>query len=212
MIQYAIQKLIDSGIKDILIVTGKQSAGLYVEYLGGGEEWGGRITYAIQEQAGGIAQALALADKFVSPDEKLVVLLGDNLFSASLLPYVKQFEQQQTGAMVLLKEVEDPRRYGVPKFDQGRIACIEEKPEHPTSNYCVTGIYMYDSDVFNIIRTIRPSQRQELEITDVNNVYAARGTLSHQILDGWWTDAGTHSSLYEATRKIYEDERLSVKS
>jgi glucose-1-phosphate thymidylyltransferase len=204
MIDYPLQKLRDAGIEDILIVLGKHSAGLYLHYLGSGENKGLRITYRIQEQAGGIAQALSLTEGFIAPNEKFVVILGDNLFGDPLTPYINEFHMQETGAKVLLKEVDDPRRYGVPVFKDNRIAAIEEKPEQPQSSFCVTGIYMYDSQVFDVIRTIRPSARGELEITDVNNHYAANGTLSYNILQDWWVDAGTHQSIYEASQKIRE--------
>ncbi|PYI52104.1 sugar phosphate nucleotidyltransferase [Paenibacillus flagellatus] len=199
MIHYAVQKLRQAGITDILLVTSKQSAGLYADYFGGGTEWGVDISYKIQESAGGIAQALAQAETFVPPGEKLAVLLGDNLFADSLAGAARRFAAQPEGAMVMLKPVDDPRRYGVPVLEGGRIARIVEKPADPPTNYCVTGIYFYDSAVFDIIRTQRPSERGELEITDVNNAYAAAGTLTHELLTGWWTDAGTFDSLREAT-------------
>lgn len=212
MIHYAIAKLSEANIRDILLVTGKQSAGLYTDYLGSGDEWGVRITYKIQDEAGGIAQALALAEDFIRPREKFVVLLGDNLFGDALFPYTEHFARQERGAMVLLKPVNNPNRYGVPRFEHDRIVVIEEKPEHPPSDYCVTGIYMYDEGVFEVIRTIRPSDRGELEITDVNNVYASQGELAYRILEGWWTDAGTYESLYEATRRMWEEEAKWPKS
>lgn len=204
MIDYSIQKLRDSGIEDILIVLGKHSAGLYLNYLGSGEKNGLRITYRIQEQSGGIAQALSIAEGFITPKEKFVVILGDNLFGDSLTPFIKEYQMQETGAKVLLKEVDDPRRYGVPTFKDNHITAIEEKPERPQSSFCVTGVYMYDSQVFEVIRTIQPSTRGELEITDVNNYYVANGTLSYNILQNWWVDAGTHQSIYEASQKIRE--------
>nr|WP_246362815.1 sugar phosphate nucleotidyltransferase [Paenibacillus alba] len=199
MIQYAIEKLSKAGVQDILLITGKQSAGLYLEYLGGGDKFGVRLTYKLQEKAGGIAQALSLAEEFIHAGEKFVVLLGDNLFEDSLLPFMEAFKHQKEGAMVILKEVTDPRRYGVAKMKDGVIEQIEEKPEHPSSNNAVTGIYLFDASVFGIIKTQAPSQRGEMEITDVNNVYAAEGSLSHGFLVGWWIDAGTHESLFQAT-------------
>lgn len=206
MIDYPIQKLREAGIKDILIVLGKQSAGLYLNYLGSGEKNGLRITYKIQEQSGGIAHALSLAESFIAPREKFVVLLGDNLFGDSLIPFIQAYEAQERGAKVLLKEVDDPRRYGVPIIENNRIVAIEEKPERPRSSFCVTGIYMYDSEVFDVIRNMKPSARGELEITDVNNDYAAKGILTYDILRHWWVDAGTHESLYEAAQKLREGE------
>ncbi|OCT13997.1 spore coat protein [Paenibacillus pectinilyticus] len=206
MIQYAIEKLAKAGVFDILIITGKQSSGLYVDYLGGGERFGVNLTYKIQEKAGGIAQALALAEDFVHSDEKFVVILGDNLFEDNLHPIIHTFEKQVEGAMVILKEVADPRRYGVASMKDGHIDRIEEKPEKPNSNYAVTGIYLYDSSVFAIIKSQVPSARGELEITDVNNVYAAAGALTHTFFTGWWIDAGTHESLFQATLLVRKEE------
>jgi len=183
MIYYAIKKLADAGIKDILLVIGKQSAGLYVDFLGSGHEWGVNLVFRVQDQFGGVAEALALADGFVSADEKFVVLLGDNLFEDSLSEYMVSFEASSEEAKVLLKKVADPERFGVPRMEGGRIVSIEEKPSNPGSNYCVTGIYMYNADVFNVIKTLRPSGRGELEITDVNNFYAARGGAQAQHLE-----------------------------
>lgn len=207
MIYYAVEKLREAGITDILLVMGQHSAGLYTRFLGSGREWGVKLTYKIQEEAGGIAQALACAEGFAAGGERLVVLLGDNLFADPLLPYVRSFEAQPEGAKVLLKRVDDPRRYGVPVLEQGRIARIVEKPEHPPSPYSVTGIYFYDGRVFEVIRGIRPSERGELEITDVNNVYASRGQLTYDVLPGWWTDAGTFESLQEAGRRLKGEDR-----
>jgi glucose-1-phosphate thymidylyltransferase len=199
MIHYAIAKMVEAGIDDILLVIGKQSADLYTKYIGSGSDWNVRMTYKIQEEAGGIAHALALAKGFIRMDEKFLVLLGDNLFEDSLETAVRLFANQKQGAMVFLKEVADPRRFGVPDMQDGRVAFIEEKPDAPKSNFCVTGIYMYDAEVFDVIGGIGPSKRGELEITDVNNVYAAAGSLTYSILDGWWTDAGTHRSLSKAS-------------
>ncbi|CAH1229953.1 Glucose-1-phosphate thymidylyltransferase [Paenibacillus allorhizoplanae] len=199
MIQYAIDKLSQAGIQDVLVITGKQSASLYVDYLGSGDLFGVNLTYKIQEKAGGIAQALALAEDFVGEGEKFVVILGDNLFLDPLQPMIETFYQQDEGAMVILKEVEDPRRYGVATLKHNQIERIIEKPEHPASPFAVTGIYLYDSSVFEIIKSQSPSARGEMEITDVNNVYAATGALAHMFLTGWWIDAGTHESLFQAT-------------
>jgi glucose-1-phosphate thymidylyltransferase len=205
MIHYAIQKLSDAGISDIMIIIGKQSGGIFLDYLGSGISSGVHLTYRIQEQAGGIAQALALTEGFVLPGEKMIMLLGDNLFLDSLTPLVQIFDNQTEGAMVMLKQVHNPKRYGVPQFDQmNRIVRIVEKPEQPMTDFCVTGIYFYHSDVFQVIREILPSERGELEITDVNNVYASKGLLSYQVLDGWWIDAGTHESLVEASKYMPE--------
>ncbi|MFC3748082.1 sugar phosphate nucleotidyltransferase [Paenibacillus sp. GCM10012306] len=206
MVCYGIDRLRRGGITDILLVISKQSAGLYTDFLGSGASFGVSLTYKIQEAAGGIAEALELAEGFISPGERFVVLLGDNLFMDDLTPYVDSFIKQSQGtAKVLLTPVEDARRYGVPVFDEKDpvwIAYIEEKPKQPKTNYCVTGIYMYDSDVFDIIRRIAPSGRGELEITDVNNLYAADRKLSYDVLKEWWSDAGTFQSLQEAGEKL----------
>nr|WP_306220538.1 sugar phosphate nucleotidyltransferase [Cohnella sp. WQ 127256] len=204
MICYGVTKLRDAGIRDIIIVTNRAALGSFAEVLGSGRDWGVSIMYRVQEEAGGIAQALELARPILSPKEKFVVLLGDNLFEESLRPSYEQFMNQPEGAMVLLKKVEDPRRYGVPKLDatSGRIILIEEKPERPLSDYCVTGIYFYDTEVFDLIGGIKPSRRGELEITDVNNAYAQSGRLAYLEMTGWWTDAGTFESLEAAGRKL----------
>jgi len=201
MVCYGIERLRQAGITDILMVIGKQSAGLYADFFGSGENYGVKLNFRIQESAGGIAEALELAEGFIAPGEKFVVLLGDNLFLDDLTPYVEKFKQQHIGARVLLKPVDDPRRYGVPVFDPnqpGLISYIEEKPKHPKSRYSVTGIYMYDYMVFSMIKGITRSARGELEITDVNNRYAEQGKLEYDILKLWWGDAGTPESLREA--------------
>nr|WP_280521424.1 sugar phosphate nucleotidyltransferase [Paenibacillus mangrovi] len=206
MIVYGIDRLRQAGITDILIIMGKQSAGLYTDFLGSGKEFSVNLTYRIQEAAGGIAEALGLARGFVNQGERFIVLLGDNLFMDDLTPFVKSYERQPEGtARVLLKQVKDPKRYGVPVFDKNHfelILEIEEKPVNPKSSYCVTGIYMYDTAVFDIISQLSPSERGELEITDVNNVYAAQGKLEYDILHKWWSDAGTFESLQEAGRRM----------
>ncbi|WP_010271057.1 sugar phosphate nucleotidyltransferase [Paenibacillus senegalensis] len=200
MIHYGIEKFRQAGIDDILLITGKAAAGDFINYLGSGRQWNIRLTYRIQEEASGIANALELAEPFILPGEKFIVLLGDNLFADDLSGYLEQFLNQTEKAMVLLKQVSDPERYGVPSFKDGRIEHIYEKPEQPPSSYCVTGIYGYDSDVFKRVRQIAPSRRGELEISDVNNLYAKDGELAYQILQGWWTDAGTFPSLLEASQ------------
>lgn len=203
MISYGIDRLKEAGVTDILIVTSREAAGAFIGFLGSGLESGVSLTYRIQEEAGGIAQALELARPYVGNDGKFIVLLGDNLFEESLAPHLDAFRQQPEGAMVLLKQVPDPERYGVPKFNEaGEIALIEEKPAQPDNNWCVTGIYGFDGHVFDYIADIEPSQRGELEITDVNNAYAARGLLRHSKLQGWWTDAGTFASLQEAAQRL----------
>ncbi|MCM3746883.1 sugar phosphate nucleotidyltransferase [Paenibacillus pasadenensis] len=199
MIHYAVQTLAEAGADDILLVTGRQSAGLFIDYLGGGGQHGVRIAYLIQEQAGGIAQALELAKPYIGKDEKFILLLGDNLLEEPLRPFVEAHLAQDTGtAMVLLKEVPDPHRYGVPVLEDGKIMRIEEKPCYPATSFCVTGIYFYDGSVFDIVADTVPSGRGELEITDVNNVYACRSKLFYRRLSGWWMDAGTFDSLHEA--------------
>lgn len=202
MVCYGIERLRQAGITDILIVIGKQSAGLYADFLGSGENFGVNLTYRVQESAGGIAEALALAGGFIPSGAKFVVLLGDNLFLDDLTPYVEKFKQQPPGsARVMLKPVKDPRRYGVPVFDPDdpdHIAYIEEKPQKPKSRYSVTGIYMYDDAVFEIIRGTSRSPRGEMEITAVNNRYAKDGKLEFDELQLWWGDAGTLESLEEA--------------
>jgi len=197
MIFHAVAKLKDAGIRDILIVTGKEHMGDVVSLCGSGLELGVTFTYKVQDEAGGIAQALGMAENFVNGD-RMVVILGDNVFSDRISPYVKNFTQQDRGAKILIQEVHDPQRYGVPELAGDRIVFIEEKPQSPKSSYAVTGIYMYDSRVFDIIRTLKPSGRGELEITDVNNAYIAANGLTYDILEGWWTDAGTHDSFIRA--------------
>jgi glucose-1-phosphate thymidylyltransferase len=168
-----------------------------VNLLGSGREMGVTFTYKVQDEAGGIAQALGLAEHFVGNDQ-MVVILGDNVFYDSIVPFVNNFKNQQKGAKILIQEVHDPQRYGVPELKGDKIISIEEKPKQPKSSFAVTGIYMYDSTVFEIIKTLKPSGRGELEITDVNNAYIARNELTYDILRGWWTDAGTHASLARA--------------
>lgn len=202
MIYYSIKKLREAEIREIMIVIGKQSAGLYADFLGSGAKWDVDLTFRIQEEAKGIAQGLALAEGFIQPAEKFVLLLGDNLFEDQLTEHVAKFEQQQAGAMVILKEVDDSRRYGVPVFRGDTIEKIEEKPSEPQSNYSVTGIYLYDGGVFDVIKRMEPSKRGEMEITDVNNFYAKQGSLTYGFLQKWWTDAGTFESLKEAGKRI----------
>lgn len=197
MIFHAVNKLRMAEINDILIVTGKEHMGEVVNLLGSGKDMGVSFTYKVQDEAGGIAQALGLAEQFVGTDQ-MVVILGDNVFEDDISTYVKNFREQEKGAKLLLQKVHDPQRYGVAELDGDKILSIEEKPQIPKSNYAVTGIYMFDSCVFDIIKTLRPSARGELEITDVNNAYIAKEQLSFDILQGWWTDAGTHVSWAKA--------------
>jgi glucose-1-phosphate thymidylyltransferase len=208
MIYHPISKLKSAGLKDIFVVTGKEHAGSIVNLLGSGYEMGLKFTYRIQDQAGGIAQALGLAEEFVGND-KCVVILGDNIFEDNIAECVDKFNKQPEGAKILIREVEDPQRYGVAELSGDKVISIEEKPKNPKSNYSVTGIYMYDSNVFEIIKTLKPSGRGELEITDVNNEYIRRGTMTSDVLKGWWTDAGTFDSLAYAG-KLVESVEISL--
>ncbi|MCS7083029.1 MAG: sugar phosphate nucleotidyltransferase [Bacteroidetes bacterium] len=202
MIYYPIEKLREIGIEDILIVTGTEHMGDVVQLLGSGREFGCRFTYKVQDEPGGIAQALGLAEGFVGTS-RMVVILGDNIFEASLAPYAERYRMQPSGAKILIKRVPDPSRYGVPELGpDGRILGIEEKPLAPKSSFCVTGIYFYDSRVFDVIRGLKPSARGELEITDVNNAYIRWGELTYDVLEGWWTDAGTFESYYLANELV----------
>ncbi|MCY9528597.1 glucose-1-phosphate thymidylyltransferase [Paenibacillus sp. cl6col] len=206
MIYYSIYKLKTADINDILIVTGRDHMGEVVNLLGSGSEMGVSFTYKVQDEAGGIAQALGLAEQFVGNDQ-MVVILGDNVFEDDISIYVENFRDQKRGAKILLQEVHDPNRYGVAELQGEHIVSIEEKPQKPKSNYAVTGIYMFDHTVFNIIKTLKPSGRGELEITDVNNVYIKQNGLTFDVLQGWWTDAGTHVSLARAN-ELAKDIRL----
>ena len=204
MVYYPIQALVNAGIRDILLVTGGNSAGDFLRLLGNGQEFGlQHLNYSYQEGEGGIAAALRLAEYFVNK-EKVCVVLGDNIIEKNIIAATRAYEQQNGGAKVLLKEVKDPQRFGVAVLEGDRLVIIEEKPKAPKSPYIVTGIYFYDSEVFDIIRTLKPSGRGELEITDVNNAYLERGRLTWNILDGWWTDAGTFESLQLAGSLVAE--------
>jgi glucose-1-phosphate thymidylyltransferase len=206
MIYYPIEKMVDAGIRDILIVTGGKNAGDFLRLLGNGRQFGlNHINYTYQEGEGGIAAALSLAE-FFSDQQPICVILGDNITERSIAPYVENFRKQESGARILLKEVPDPQRFGVPEIKESRIVRIDEKPAKPASPYAVTGIYMYDQGVFDIIKTLKPSQRGELEITDVNNAYIAQGKMEYDLLDGWWTDAGTFESLLRASNLVCRDE------
>jgi glucose-1-phosphate thymidylyltransferase len=207
MIYYPIAKLTSAGIEQILIVTGVEYMGDVVSLLGSGREFGCQFTYKVQDEAGGIAQALALAEDFAQ-GQPLVVILGDNIFQANLRDYADEFVCQETGARVLLKQVTNPQRFGVAQVSGGRVIDIEEKPEKPKSDYIVTGIYFYDASVFDIIRKLKPSARGELEVTDVNNAYIAKGQLAYDVLDGWWTDAGTFESLNRANELVIKEPPL----
>lgn len=202
MIYYPIETLVDAGITDILIVTGGRNSGDFLRLLGNGKEFGLKhLNYTYQEGEGGIADALSLAEHFAD-GQKLCVILGDNIIEKSIRSAVEEFRQQERGAKILLKEVPDAERFGVAEIVRDRIVGIEEKPKKPKSNYAVTGIYMYDKTVFDKVRTLEPSHRGELEITDVNNAYIREGTMTFAFLEGWWTDAGTFDSLLRATNLV----------
>jgi glucose-1-phosphate thymidylyltransferase len=204
MIYYPLKTLVEAGLEDIMIVTGGNHAGDFLKLLGNGKEFGLKdISYTYQEGEGGIADALRLTENFIDRD-KIVVMLGDNIIEDDITDAVKEFEEQKEGAKIFLKEVSDPERFGVAEIKEGKVINIEEKPEKPASNYAVTGLYMYNSDVFEIIETLKPSDRGELEITDVNNEYIRRGVMTYSILKGWWSDAGTFESLFKASRLVRE--------
>ncbi|MFQ5639808.1 MAG: sugar phosphate nucleotidyltransferase [bacterium] len=202
MIYYPLEVLVDAGIDDILIVTGGNNAGDFLRLLGNGKEFGLKhLNYAYQEGEGGIAQALSLAEYYVDGDP-VVVMLGDNIIEKGIRAAVGRFREQPEGAKILLKEVEDPWRFGVAELEGEQVVGIIEKPKKPKTNLIVTGVYMYDSKVFDYIKTLEPSTRGELEITDVNNIYIEKNQMSFEILDGWWTDAGTFESLYRANTLV----------
>ena len=202
MIYYPIEVLVEAGITDILLVTGGNSAGDFLRLMGNGKEFGLKhINYTYQEGEGGIAEALGLAEHFAE-DDLVTVILGDNIISGSIRTAAGDFKKQKIGAKIFLKEVDDPERFGVASLEGDKVVKIVEKPKEPESNFAVVGIYMYDSTVFDIIKTLKPSGRGELEITDVNNAYIERGTMTYEILDGWWTDAGTFSSLVRANNLV----------
>lgn len=204
MIFYPLQTLVDAGIREILIVTGGHNAGDFLRLLQNGKEFGlQQLSFAYQEGEAGIADALRLAEPWVK-GEKICVVLGDNIIEGNVSSAAKQFEQMEKGGMVMLKQVHDPERFGVPVFDGERIIRIEEKPKQPKSDYAVIGIYFYDATVFDRIKQLKPSARNEYEITDINNSYINEGTLRHSILEGWWTDAGTFESLWHASNMVRE--------
>lgn len=204
MIYYPIQTLINAGIEDILIVTGGHFAGDFLKLLGNGNMFGLKhVNYTYQEGEGGIPHALSLAEYFAAGDS-ICVILGDNLIEGNIRKAAELFRKQGRGAKILLKEVTDAQRFGVAEVDGDKIVRIVEKPKQPKSNLAVTGIYFYDSSVFNFIKTIKPSSRGELEITDINNIYLERGELTYEVLQGWWTDAGTFESLRRAMNLVAE--------
>ena len=201
MIFHPIRKLTGAGIEEVLVVTGVEHMGDVVTLLGSGREFGCRFTYKVQDQAGGIAQALGLAENFAGA-QPVCVILGDNVFQEPIDRFVKGFRRQRAGARIVLKRVPDPQRYGVAEVKGDRIVGIAKKPARPKSDLAVTGIYFYDGGVYDFIRKLRPSARGELEITDVNNAYLKKGALQYDVFDGWWTDAGTFDSLHTANELV----------
>lgn len=199
MIFYPLASMAACGFTDVMIVSGKEHAGHFLNLLGSGKDFGLKLSYEVQEEAGGIAQALALAEDF-SGEESVAVHLGDNIFEETeqLVNGVKRYAEKKSGAMIFLKEVEDPHRFGVAEVRDGKVVGIEEKPTEPKSSLCVTGFYIYDKDVFSVIKTLKPSGRNELEITDVNNYYIQKGQMQYEVVKGEWTDAGTFESLNKA--------------
>ncbi len=211
MIYYPLETLCQAGIDEIMIVTGGNSAGDFLRLLGNGREFGLRhINYTYQEGEGGIADALRLCEHFADGG-RICVVLGDNILEKSIASYARAYEAQPSGARVLLKKVPDPERFGVPEIEGDRIVRIEEKPVRPRSEYAVTGVYFYDERVFEYIKRLNPSKRNEFEITDVNNAYIAAGDLYYDILDGWWTDAGQFESLHLAANLVAARRRLAAK-
>ena len=206
MIYYPLQTLIDAGISDILIVSGRGHAGHFLELLGSGNEFGVRLTYEIQEEAGGIAQALHLAEDFAKGDD-IAVILGDNIFEGG---FKKEFDNFEDGAKIFLKEVPDANRFGVAEIEGDKVISIEEKPNTPKSNYVVTGLYLYDNTVFEIISTLKPSDRGELEITDVNNSYIKNSKMVFSVIEGFWSDAGTFESLFRASELVKNKKEVVV--
>jgi glucose-1-phosphate thymidylyltransferase len=208
MVYYPIEKLVAAGIREIMLVTGGPFAGDFLKLLGNGRQFGLRdLHYTYQEGEGGIAEALGLCEQFVESD-RVCVILGDNIFAGSLGNGVEEYMKQKSGARVFLKEVHDPQRFGVADVKDGKIVGIEEKPKKPKSKYAVTGVYMYDEQVWKVIKTLKPSGRGELEITDVNNYYAKQGTLTYDVLEGFWSDAGTFESLLRANNLVAETKSL----
>ncbi|MCB9916179.1 MAG: NTP transferase domain-containing protein [Planctomycetes bacterium] len=202
MIYYPIEALVNAGIDDIMIVTGGRKSGDFLSLLGNGSDFGLKhLNYTYQQGEGGIAEALGLCEHWASGD-KICVILGDNLIERNIKKAVEDFRAQEQGAKIMLKEVHDPERFGVATLDGGKVAKIVEKPKEPESNLAVIGIYMYDGRVFEIIKTLVPSDRGELEITDVNNWYIADGSMTYEVLEGWWTDAGTFASLHRSANLV----------
>jgi glucose-1-phosphate thymidylyltransferase len=211
MIYYPLETLCRAGLEKIMLVTGGNSAGDFLRLLGNGSDFGLKdLYYTYQEGEGGIADALRLCENFAD-GERICVILGDNIIEDDIAPHVRRYLSQERGARVLLKEVPDPERFGVPVFDGDRLVHIEEKPAIPKSRYAVTGVYFYDQRVFEYIRTLKPSARNELEISDVNNAYIDAGTLQYDLLEGWWTDAGQFESLHHASSLVAEQRMRSAR-
>ena len=204
MIYYPIRTLVNAGIRDIMIVTGGNAAGDFLKLLKNGKDFGLKhLNYTYQEGEGGIAEALSLAEHFAA-GEPICVVLGDNIIEGNICKAVRAYRHQGGGAKILLKKVPDPQRFGVPEIEDRRVVRIEEKPAKPKSEYAVIGVYMYDAEVFDIVKTLKPSARGELEITDVNNTYIERGEMTWDELEGWWSDAGTFESLLRASNLVAE--------
>lgn len=207
MIYYPLNTLIKAGIKDILIVSGREHLGHICEFLGSGKEWDANFTYKVQDESGGIAEALGLAEDFVNKDN-IAVILGDNIFEDNMKEQVEEFEKQQNyEAKIFLKtvDVESSKRFGIALLSGDRVSYVEEKPENPQSNFAITGLYIFDSKVFDIIKTLKPSNRGELEITDVIDAYVQLGTCTYDLVQGFWSDAGTFESLYQASKLVRGD-------
>ncbi|OGC91152.1 MAG: spore coat protein [candidate division Zixibacteria bacterium RBG_16_53_22] len=209
MIYYPIQTLVDAGIEDIMIVTGGNNAGDFLKLLGNGSEFGLKhLNFAYQAKEGGIAEAVGLCEYFAGHD-KVIIILGDNILENSIAGDVKRFERQEGGAMIFLKKVKNPREYGVAEVRDGRVINIVEKPQNPASDLAVIGVYMYDNRVFDIVKTLKPSKRNELEITDVNNAYIGGGQMSYSILDGGWADAGESIDAYNDTISFVRERQVN---
>lgn len=213
MIFYPLESMVRAGVKDVLIITGPEHCGHFVNLLRSGREFGLRISYEIQEEAGGLSQAVGLAARFAE-DQKMLVILGDNIFSHDLSTAVTEFKNQERGAKAFFKKMPNPQQYGVPEFDaKGQLLRVIEKPKQPPSEFAQVGIYMYDNHVFDHIRELQPSERGELEITDLNNVYIRRGEMTYEFLDGWWIDAGTsHDELLRANQLVVAERKKHVPS
>lgn len=206
MIEYPLQTLINAGIKEILVVTGTEHMGAIINYLGSGKRYGAEFTYRVQDEAGGIAQALGLAEQF-SHGQPVMVILGDNIFGKNLYPlFKKAVEEFKEGAEIFLVETDEPERFGVAEIDKDKVINIVEKPKEPKTNLAVTGLYIYDGKVFETVKTLKPSARGELEITDVNNAYIKRGQMRYELLKGWWSDAGTPETLYRSWKHVKENQ------